>query len=296
MKKKKKVKQDVYKMVTDRIIKLLETGVTPWRKNWRGVGAARNYTSNVLYSGINRVLMNMTPHEIPYFLTFNQARELGGNVRKGSKGERVFYFSRIFKDENGRTLSEDAAKTSNGKVSCYSLVKYYTVFNIADVDGIEFKIPELKLNENEEIERCENILLEMSDAPKLINKSNQPCYIPALDVIRMPKIKQFNKSESYYSVLFHEVIHSTGHQKRLARNGIIKPNKFKSISYSFEELIAEIGSAFLCLEVGINSKESEEDNAAYLKGWLKVFKSDTKIIFQAAAKAQQAVNYILKAA
>jgi len=292
-----KPKQDLYKMVTDRIIALLEKGVTPWKRNWATYGIAKNYASKRAYNGINKILMNNTDHQIPYFLSFKQAKEMGGSVKKGAKGEQVFFFAKFYKDANGKTIQEEKAKrlkAAGSKIKSLVVLRYFTVFNVTDIEGVKFEFPEIKLNDNEKIAKCESILARMPNRPPLRNTNpNRAFYRPSEDIINMPLIGQFTNSENYYCTLFHETIHATGHAKRLGREGVTAGANFGSKTYCKEELIAEMGASFLCAEASINSEDMEENNAAYLENWLQVLKSDKKFIFQAASKAQAAVRYIL---
>ena len=292
-----KPRRDLYQEVTDKIVTLLEKGVAPWRQTWSSYGLARNYVTGRPYNGINKILMNNTTHPIPYFLSFKQVKALNGMVKKGAKGEQVFFFSAFYKDENNKTISEEEAKAlkaAGKKFRKLTTLRYFNVFNVADIEGIEFRIPEVELKENEQIEKCENIIKSMPNCPKIKHINGNEAYYNALkDFINMPKIKQFDSSAEYYVTLFHEAIHSTGHKDRLNRKGITEPNKFGSIPYSKEELIAEMGASFLSAEVGINYSEIVENNAAYLQGWLKKLQEDKRFIFRAAAKAQQATKYIL---
>ena len=292
-----KPKIDLYQLVTDKIMALLEKGVAPWRQTWSSYGLARNYVSGKTYNGINKILLNNTIHPIPYFLSFKQAKALNGTIKKGAKGEMVFYFNIFYKDANNKTISEEQAKALKAAGQDFkklSTLRYFHVFNVADIEGIEFKIPEVELKENEQIERCESIIKDMPNRPEIqFNNANEAYYNALQDYINMPDIKQFTSSAEYYTTLFHEAIHSTGHKDRLSRKGIIEPNKFGSIPYSQEELIAEMGAAFLSAEAGINYSEIVENNAAYLQGWLNKLKEDKRFIFETAGRAQQAARYIL---
>ena len=290
-------KRDLYREVTDKIMGLLEQGVAPWRQTWSSYGLARNYVTGRPYNGINKILMNNTVHPIPYFLSFKQVKALKGKVKKGAKGEMVLYFSVFYKDANNKTISEEEAKAlkaAGQEVKKRSTLRYFNVFNVADIEGIQFHIPEVQLKENEQIEKCESMIEQMPNRPEIrfIN-ANEAYYNSIEDYINMPDIKQFTNSTEYYVTLFHEIVHSTGHKDRLNRKGITEPNKFGSIPYSKEELIAEMGASFLSAEVGINYSEIVENNAAYLQGWLNKLKEDKRFIFRAAAKAQQATKYIL---
>ena len=218
-------------------------------------------------------------------------------MKKGAKGEMVLYFSIFYKDANNKTVSEEKAKEMKAvgqEVKKRSTLRYFNVFNVADVEGIQFHIPEVQLKENEQIEKCESIIEQMPNRPEIrFVNANEAYYNAIEDYINMPDIKQFTNSAEYYVTFFHETIHATGHKDRLNRKGITEPNKFGSVPYSKEELIAEMGASFLSAEVGINYAEIVENNAAYLQGWLNKLKEDKRFIFRAAAKAQQATKYIL---
>lgn len=296
-KKRNSQKRDLYQEVTDKMIAMIEQGVAPWRKSWSQYGLARNYASKHIYTGINMILMNMTPHPIPYFMTFNQVKEQGGKIRKGSKAEMVIYYNVYYKDENDKTLNREqarAAREQGRDIQVLKFIKYYNVFNIADIEGIEFETPEVTLRDNEQLNACEQMIAEMPNCPDFVmNDADQPFYSPLRDVVNMPDIKQFESSQAYYATCFHELAHSTGHASRLNREGVTNPQGFGSTSYSQEELIAEMAASFLCASVNIDYDEITENSAAYLAGWLKVLKEDSKFIFKAAAEAQKAADYIL---
>jgi antirestriction protein ArdC len=241
--------------------------------------------------------MNNTVHPVPYFMTYNQIKEQEGRIRKGAQSEMVIYFKVYYKDSNDHTLTRDEALTRrrNGEViRIFKFIKYYNVFNIEDIEGIDFEIDEIKLNPNEQIVKCESIIENMPNRPELkqIN-ANRACYAPELDLVNMPSIEQFESSEYYYATFFHELIHSTGHNSRLAREEIVNPQKFGGIPYSKEELVAEMGASFICSSVQIDFDNILENNAAYLAGWLKVLKEDSKFIFKVASDSQKAADYIL---
>ncbi len=296
-KKSTAVKRDLYQEVTDKMITLLEKGVTPWRCTWNKYGLARNYASGHIYRGINAFLMNLTPHPIPYFMSFKQAKSKGGKIRKGAKSEMVFFYKPLFKDKDDNFIKADEAVNLKGRgeeVRIIPMLRFYRVFNIEDIEGIEIDIPEVELKEHERIEKCEAIIKDMPNPPKFVfENANQAYYAPGEDKINMPAIGQFETAEEYYCTLFHESTHSTGHPIRLNREGITALNPFGSPGYSQEELTAEMGAAFLSAQVGINYDEITENSAAYLQGWLSVLKADKKLIFKAAAEAQKAVDYIL---
>jgi antirestriction protein ArdC len=290
-------KRDLYREITDKLVAIIEQGVNPWHRTWSQYGPARNYVSGRMYTGINFILMNCAPFPIPYFMSFKQIKENGGHVRKGAKGQMVIYFNVYFKDAENRKISKEDARARAQKgeaVQVLKFIKYYTVFNVADIEGIQFEFPEVKLQQHEKIQRCERIYEQMPQHPEILNvKADHAYYHPEHDFINMPEIGQFETPEHYYATLFHELTHSTGHASRLNREGVTKPGTFGSAQYSREEIIAEIGASFLCAQAQIDNKSLNDNNAAYLAGWLKVLKEDSTFIFTAAAEAQKAADYIL---
>lgn len=289
--------RDLYSEVTAKIISLIDEGVTPWRRSWSTYGVARNYATQHIYTGINFLLMNNTSHPIPYFLTFKQANKLGAKIRKGAKSEMVFYFHFSYKDHTNSKISYEEFKEGLSKgldVRVLKFLKYYNVFNIEDIVGIEPCFNHVTLLPNEKIESCENIVLDMPNAPKLVAiDSDRAFYSPLDDVVNMPFLNQFTSAEAFYATLFHELVHSTGHESRLARKEVMNTSSFGSQPYSQEELVAEIGSSFLCSMVQIDHDSIVENSAAYLAGWLKILKQDSKFLFTAAANAQKAADHII---
>ena len=289
--------RDLYQEVTNKMISMIEQGVAPWRLTWNTYGLAKNYATGHVYSGINLILMNTTPHPIPYFMSYNQIKERGGKIRKGAKAEMVIYFNVYYKDFADNTLSKEDAKARESRgeeIQVLKFIKYYNVFNIADIEGIDFETPETRLNPNEKMEGCEKIIEQMPNRPELkMVDADQPFYSPVLDFVNMPAIEQFESAEAYYATYFHELAHSTGHALRLGREEVMNPSKHGSNPYSREELLAELAASFLCSSVQINFDNIAENSAAYLAGWLKVLKEDSKFIFKAAAEAQKAADYIL---
>lgn len=285
---------DMYQVVTNRIVEQLEKGVLPWRKTWSSYGLAKNYVSGKPYKGINMLLMNFfSPHSIPYYLTFKQAKELGGHVKKGAKAQQVIYFNVIFKDENGNKVSKEAAENRED-VKVMKFLKYFNVFNVEDIEGIDFEFEEIRLLPNERIERCEKIVQCYPSPPEYVEKDRGRAYYqPTEDYVNMPPIEQHDSAEFYYSTFFHELVHSTGHAKRLAREEVTTPNRFGSVPYSQEELVAELGASFLCNIAAIDGDPVFQNSASYIQGWLSKLKDDKQLIFKASAEAQKAVDYIL---
>jgi len=240
------------------------------------------------------LLMNFfSPHSIPYYLTFKQAKELGGKVKKGSKAQQVIYYNMIFKDKNGNKISKEAAENRED-VKVMKFLKYFNVFNVSDIEGIDFEFEELRLLPNERIERCEKLVQSYPTPPEYQEKDRAGAYYhPLEDYINMPPIEQHDSAEFYYSTFFHELIHSTGHAKRLAREEITTPNRFGSIPYSKEELVAELGASFLRTIAAIDSDPIFQNSSSYIQGWLSKLKDDKQLIFKASAEAQKAVDYII---
>lgn len=290
------VKKDVYQVITDLIIDRLEKGSIPWRKPYNTFGPACNYITKKPYQGINYFILNSLDQKYPFYLTFKQATDLGGNVKKGSKSIPVTYWNFIYtnKESQKKISLEEAKKLPANQVAKSAFLKYYSVFNIEAVEGIAFEFPgSIHKPDNEKIVACENIWAEMPLPPRIQHNGNQPYYSPRMDYINMPAIQVFPNPEIYHSIMFHELIHSTGHITRLARTEIIENQPFGSDSYSKEELTAEMGACFLTNLAGIQSDETIDDSAAYIENWLTVLKNDKKFVIEAAGKAQKAVNYIL---
>ena len=228
----------VNEIVTNKILEELKKGVIPWQKPWLVAGHNKNLISKKPYRGINVFLLGYG-RQSPWWVTFKQAKNLGGSVKKGEKGEVVVYYK----------LNEYLDENSDDLIRRVPLLRYYTVFNTEQCEGFEDKIPPTLSRVIDKIEECEKVVGGYKGKP-MLHVSDRAAYAPAFDNLFMPPMDSFESSESYYSVLFHEYVHSTGHKDRLDRDlENFKP--FGSEDYSKEELIAEIGSIFLYNEVGI---------------------------------------------
>ena len=285
-------KPDVYAMVTDRVIELLERGTIPWRKPWHGANLQPcNGKTGHQYRGINPFLLQVTQVCNGYsdhrWLTYKNAQDAGGTVRKGEKSTLVCFWKWL------EVVDKDTKKPKK-----IPLLRYFRVFNVEQCDDID----ETKLKA--EADTYEPTEWEAIDAAEVVsndwlNRSglreriehggNRACYAPSLDSLRMPDRDRFEVSAEYYCTLFHELTHSTGHESRLNR---FESGGFGSDPYAREELVAELGAAFLCGHAGIQGVV-EENSAAYLNGWLKVLKADKKLIAGAAAAAQKAADLVL---
>ncbi len=276
--------KNVYEMVTDRIIKQLESGIIPWEKPWTGVrSGAFNRISKRSYSLLNQMLLK---HEGEY-ATFKQWQQLGGKVKKGSKSEIVVFW-KIFPIEEETEEGEKVQKV-------IPLLRYYNVFHISQVEGVD-PLPQEEISEVEPIEEAEKVLNDYITREGITlthSASNEAYYSPASDLIHLPLMEQFKNIEEYYGTAFHEATHSTMTEKRCNRNTGNKVAAFGSQDYSIEELTAEIGSANILNTLGIETKHSVRNTAAYIQSWLKVLKDDIKFIVSAASKAEKATKYIL---
>ncbi len=276
----------VKEIVTNEIIKKLEKGTIPWHKPWQG-GEAVNYVTQKPYSGINRLLLDGGE-----YITFKQATERGGKVKKGAKAKTVVFY----KDYEITDIDADG----NEEKKIVPVLRYYKVFSLTDVEGLESKL-EITERPIFTIDRCENLVNSyigyhgIEFDPGTV--SRRAYYRPCEDKIVVPNIKQHDSAEEYYSTLFHEMVHSTGHPTRLCRFKINDTEAaFGSETYSREELVAEIGSAFLIEECGISSAETLNNSAGYIQSWIKALRDDSNAILYAAAKAEKAVELIKSAA
>jgi antirestriction protein ArdC len=279
------IKLDVYEMVTNRIIELLEAGTVPWQKPWTDAGVPMNLISKRPYRGINLWLLLSLSYERNLFLTWDQLKKIGGSVNQGEHGYIVIFWKNVKKQP------EELGKDGHPKT--VPMLRYYKVFNVEQCRDISKDlIPELVKHEIDPILECEAIINTMPDSPLLIFTGKQAYYDVSKDHVVLPKLKSFKTGESYYSTLFHELVHSTGHEKRLGRKSITDMNEFGSEPYSIEELIAELGSAYLCSFTGILDK-GIQNSVAYINGWLDKLKNDKRFIVQASGHAQRAVDCIL---
>lgn len=269
---------NVYQIVTERILEALAKGVVPWRKPWR-TETPKNLISGRDYRGVNIFLLSAQPFESPYWLTFKQAKELGGTVKRGERGTPIVFW-KVTEDED-----------SNGKVSKGFLLRYFTVFNVAQTEGIEAP-QSVERPAFNPIEACEKVVASYKDPPSILQMGQQAAYLPSLDRIWIPKPEQFTSPEEYYSTLFHELAHSTGASHRLARKGVADPSRFASHTYSFEELVAECTSAFLATHAGI-APATLGNSAAYIASWASKLKSEPRWIVDASAQAAKAADLIL---
>lgn len=293
--------QKVYSLIADRIIARLNEGEVPWRSPWRHVAEngrpipPSNLISRKPYRGINFLMTFSQPYDSPYWLTFNQAKSIGGSVRKGEKATPIVFWKFLKRDERNAD-----GETEEKRIP---MLRYYSVFNAEQCDlpeGWQTKaFPKPAPHEEDEefdpLAECEAIVSGYKGRPQIKNvRGNRAFYKPALDYIEMPYKKQFESREHYYATLFHELTHSTGHEARLNRESLRDAIYFGDRhAYSREELVAEFGATFLCALGGIENTAIEDNSVAYIRSWSKAIANDPKLIVQAAGQAQRAADLIL---
>ncbi|MFS2224873.1 ArdC family protein [Pantoea sp. B65] len=288
---------DVYQQVTDEIIAAVEEGCIPWIRPWRDgepvfpVNAALNRA----YNGINIPLLwrsaDRNGFEHDRWLTFRQALNVGGNVRKGEKSTlAVLYLpqEREEKDKNGEPLFD-----SNGqpKKQHFALLRTFRLFNLEQCDGLPQAWKQPVIQVSAPVEAAEAVISH-SGVPVVHRRQQRAYYYPHRDVIVMPHPEQFDNADEYYGTLLHEITHATGHLTRLAREGITSENKtFGDPVYAFEELVAEMGSAFICAQTGIRANLQ---HAGYIESWLRVLRNDKRAIIRASGLARNACEWLLE--
>ena len=278
-------KKDLFQSITDRIIGVIEAGEATGSIKWAGQGAAGampvNLKTGKEYSGINVLLLWATAQGMGYtsnyWLTFNQTKALGGHVKKGAQATTgVFWGSREVgeEDDTGETVTRKAAFS-----------KPFQVFNFDQVEGIA--APDAKPGNVWDAHATAEALIKATGA-KIIERGARAFYRPSADEIHIPDRSRFESAENFYTVSLHELTHWTGHVDRCARD---LTNRFGDEAYAMEELVAELGAAFLCAETGIHGRI--EGHASYIESWLRILKSDPRAIVAAASKAGQAARFVI---
>lgn len=282
---------DVYERVTARIIADLEQGIRPWMKPWHVEHTAGRITrplrhNGTPYRGINVLLLWGEAMEkgyaAPLWMTYKQALELKAQVRKGEQGALV-----VFADRFTRTETDEKGEAVELEIP---FMKGYTVFNVEQIDGLPahyYAQPLDPLPVSERMTAAEQFIA--GTGATIRHGGNQAFYAPSRDLIQLPPFEAFKNAEGYYGTALHELTHWTRHPSRLDRD--FGRQRFGDTGYAREELVAELGAAFLCADLQA-TPEPREDHAAYLGHWLEVLKSDKRAIFQAAAHAQRAADYL----
>jgi len=278
------VKRDIHEAITERFIEQLKGGTVPWRKPWFSV---QNIVSRQPYRGINALLLGSSAYQSPFWISFKQALDLGGHVKKGERSTPVIYYKILEKrDEAGNIFVRE-----DGRPARIPFVRWANVFNLDQTEGIES--PAITANQNV-IQPHENAaaIVENARLCPIHHAGFAAFYSPSDDVIRVPAPSTFHSQEDYFHTLYHEMTHATGHGSRLNREGIADGVRFGSEKYSREELIAELGAAFLSNEAGILDAVRFENSAAYLASWIQKLESDPRLIVSAASHAQRASDFI----
>lgn len=273
-----KQKIDVHQEVTNRIIEQLEAGTRPWTKSWAGgISQLPLRSTGEQYRGINTILLMMAGYGNPHWMTYKQAEALGGQVRTGEKGTKVVFFKML-----------PVTDKRTGEDRNVPLIRQYTVFNADQIDDLPAKFyPVVDAQHSEDrIQHAEDFVVNCR--AQYTETGDRAFYSPGEDRIVVPKFEAFDGAVSYYGTLLHELVHWTGADHRLERD---LKNGFGTKDYAREELVAELGAAFLCSSLGLEP-EPREDHAAYLASWLKVLKEDKKAIFTAATAAQKAFDFL----
>ena len=270
---------DIHERVTARILEQLEKGVIPWRKTWHG-SQPINYVSRKAYRGVNLLLLPFGGE----WLTFKQAKDAGGNVKKGEKSSMIVFYKMMEREDE------------NGKKTTFPFLQYSNVFHVDQCEGIESKMEVPIIDESvNPIAHAESMVNDYVNRSGVtinhVKGSDRACYSPCIDMITMPIIGQFESAEEYYSTAFHECGHSTGRHSRLDR--ITETAGFGSQTYCREELVAEMFACFMMNLAGIEIPETFENSAAYIAGWSKKLKEDVKAIVSASGQAQKASDYFL---
>jgi len=280
-----KMSNKVYEIITERILEELKKGEVPWHRPWTG-SFPKNLVSKKEYRGINIFLLSCQKYSSPYWVSYKQAQELGGTVKKGEKSTMVVFWKQVKIQED----QEDGTKKSK----TIPFLRYYRVFNVEQTEGIDSKkIPQTDINPDfHPIEECEQTFEGMPKRPDIKFEEPKAYYHTIKDFVNMPNRETFEKEEFFYSVLFHELGHSTGHKERLDRATVTESTHFGSENYSKEELIAEMTAAFLCGHCQIENK-TINNSTAYIQSWLHKLQNDPKMVVLAAAQAQKASDYIL---
>ncbi len=269
--------------ITAKILELLDAGVVPWRKPWRGAEPTSLNTGKP-YHGINYLVLGCAPYASPYWATFKAVKARGGHVRKGEKAWPIVFWKRWEKptgelDENGEEV-----------VKRIPILRYFNVFNLEQTEGVEGPTTEVEPREHEPIPACERIVSGMPHPPTITHGERRAYYRASTDTVNLPSPETFTSGADYYATTFHELVHSTGHASRLNRKAVGEA-AFGAHDYGEEELTAEMGAAFLCGRAGI-SPAVIENQAAYIDAWRRRIREDRKLVVVAAGRATKAARYI----
>lgn len=286
-------KSNVYELVTNKVLDALKQGVAPWQKPWDGGNGYISHESGKPYSYLNGILIALDGDKVGEYLTMKQIQKEGCKLKKGAKSKLVVFYKMV--ESKVKALNEDNIEEEI--VKRYPTLKYYLIFHIDDVEGIEPKWGDpMKIRDNNPIDDAESVITSYLEREKHLQFRNQEpsdraFYSPSRDLVQVPMLNQYDVPEEYYSTTFHEFTHSTGIKTRCDR-GLEVCAAFGSEKYSKEELVAEMGSAIAISRLGIDSEKCFKNSVSYLKGWMEAISKDNKLIVIAAGKAEKAVKYI----
>lgn len=285
---------NIYEEITNRILAEMEKGIIPWQRPWICTNGAVSHQTGKPYSLLNQILLTSDDkdnecdnHQVKEYLTFKQVKDAGGNVKKGEKSKFVVFWKMYQREkvkENGEKEIEEIPT-----------LKFYHVFEVDQCEGINRKWSEENRPHLDPVEKAETIVTQYFNKEScnlIIHRTNRAYYSPSTDTVNVPQMTQYGIVSEYYSTLFHEMIHSTGAKTRLDRfqQGSLS---FGSSTYSKEELVAELGAAFLLNKAGVDCKKAFRNSVGYLQGWSRALKEDKRLFVSAASKAEAAVNYII---
>jgi antirestriction protein ArdC len=270
-------------IIKDRILNAINNATGKAWNSGLSFSLPQNFATKTKYQGLNMFLLSLAPHKSPYYLTYKQALDLGGQVKKGSKGEMIYKYGTFNPDKD----------SENDNEKFIPFIKFYTVFNLDQIEGIEYPNPKHQVlslvDQAKQASHISRRYIEKSEI-KFVSGGNEPYYQAQTDTVVIPDVHNYDTDTKYFDTLFHELIHSTGHKNRLDR---FDQHNFASDSYSKEELIATCGSAYLCMEIGI-FETVIQNMGEYLKAWLdRVKDAKTQTLISAMSQAHKASNYIL---
>lgn len=303
------MKADLFEKVKQTLIEGIEKEGMSWFRPWKSaVGndwRPINRATGRVYTGMNVWFLSASMREFGYehneWVTYKNAQDVGGNVRKGEKSTEVFFWNIGYWNpttkKTYKSMSDAVSKGEDPKdIKQFFSLKVYYVFNIAQCDNIEPRNPGEPAEEGtfNPVEEAERIIAEWGTKPPIRHGGNSAHYSPTMDYVQMPEPKTFIDGDSYYKTLFHELVHSTGHETRLKRKGVAEFDKFGSERYAMEELVAESGSMMLAGIAGLNPKDSDSNSVAYIKGWVKKLKeTPSNAITSALTQSSKAVTFIV---
>jgi len=283
---------NIYEIITARICSRLEQGVTPWQRPWSSGALPTNLCSQQPYRGVNVWLLAVQPYSSPYWATFRQVQEIGGRIRRDEHGTPVVFW------KVAEPIAAPDASLEQPAAKQAPLLRYYTVWNTEQCElpsSLTARLQEASGVAFDPIPVCEQIVRQMTRLPVLTHGGNHAYYHPRSDRITMPFPVRFERTEDYYATLFHELAHATGHASRLGRPSLQAPCPFGSAPYGQEELLAEMGAAFVCGVASI-APAILDNSAAYLQFWLQQLREHPRLLLTTAAQAQKAADYILSKA